>query len=80
MIIPVRCFSCGKTLANKYDKFVERCRELEAKAAKEESEEVAREHKSFDRVSKNALLNEMGLERYCCRRHMLCQVDMMEII
>jgi len=25
-------------------------------------------------------LNEMGLERYCCRRHMLCQVDMMEII
>lgn len=76
MIIPVRCFTCGKVLADKYDLFVERTNELQA-TAKAKAED---QHPAFDRVRANDLLNEMGLTRYCCRRHMLGQVDMMNII
>lgn len=33
MIIPVRCFTCGKTLGNLWNKYVERCEEADAGAA-----------------------------------------------
>jgi DNA-directed RNA polymerase subunit N len=77
MIIPIRCFTCGKVLADKYDLFVERSEKLEAEAKNSTKEP---EHPAFDRVRKNELLDEMGLTRYCCRRHMLGQVDMMNVI
>jgi DNA-directed RNA polymerase subunit N (RpoN/RPB10) len=84
MLIPVRCFTCGKVLADKYDMYVQRSQALEAdvQRAEEKGEEhpAHHPHASFDRVRKDALLNEMGLTRYCCRRHMLGQVDMMNVI
>jgi DNA-directed RNA polymerase subunit N (RpoN/RPB10) len=40
MIIPVRCFSCGRVLADKYEFFLRRAAEEEAK---EEAKEGARE-------------------------------------
>jgi DNA-directed RNA polymerase subunit N (RpoN/RPB10) len=84
MLIPVRCFTCGKVLADKYDAYVQRSQALEAEVqrAEEKGEEhpAHHPHTSFDRVRKDALLNEMGLTRYCCRRHLLGQVDMMNVI
>jgi DNA-directed RNA polymerase subunit N len=56
MIIPVRCFSCGKPighLAEKYKKKVE---------AGEEPAKV---------------LDELGVERYCCRAALLGQAEML---
>ena len=78
MIIPIRCFTCGKVLADKYDQFVIRSQQMEQEAAAQDKKDHS--YEAFDRVSKNALLNEMGLTRYCCRRHMLGQVDMMDVI
>lgn len=84
MLIPIRCFTCGKVLADKYDVYVERVQKLEKevleKERKGERHESHHDHTAFDRISKKALLDEMGLTRYCCRRHMLSQVDMMEVI
>lgn len=84
MIIPIRCFTCGKVLADKYDAFIQRSQELEAEVQRTEDkgEEHPAHHKhaAFDRISKDALLNEMGLTRYCCRRHLIGQVDMMNVI
>jgi DNA-directed RNA polymerase subunit N (RpoN/RPB10) len=84
MIIPVRCFTCGKVLADKYDAYVEACEKLEEAVkkaeAKGETHKAVHTHGSFDRIAKNELLNEMGLTRYCCRRHILAQVDMMDVI
>jgi DNA-directed RNA polymerase subunit N (RpoN/RPB10) len=84
MIIPIRCFTCGKVLADKYDVFMQQSQELEADVhkaeAKGESHPAHHTHGSFDRISKDALLTSMGLTRYCCRRHMLGQVDMMHVI
>ena len=31
MIIPIRCFTCGKVIANKYEKYIELCNKNEKK-------------------------------------------------
>lgn len=57
MMKPVRCFSCGKPLADKYEEFEDRLDEGE------DPEEA---------------FEEMGIERFCCRRMVLASVDATE--
>ena len=56
-MIPVRCFSCGKIIANKIEQY-----QKGIKDGKPEGE----------------LLTELGLHRYCCRRMLLCHVELIE--
>ena len=57
MIIPVRCFSCGKVIGSAYETFKKRV---------EMGEDPA------------TVLTELGLERYCCRRMVISQVDLID--
>ncbi len=88
MIIPVRCFTCGKTLADKWLYFDRKSKELdnqrkttgltsEAIDAMLADIEKDPRMKHFDENIKKDLLDELGLTRVCCRRHMLGHVDMM---
>jgi DNA-directed RNA polymerase subunit N (RpoN/RPB10) len=78
MLIPIRCFTCGKTLADKYDWYVQETEKLRAAKSDDESKSGALAH--FDSVHTGPLLDKLGLTRCCCRRHMLGQVDMMDSI
>jgi len=71
MLIPVRCFTCGNVLADKYDWYVDECKKLETKAAPESF---------FDKAHTGPILDKMGLDLYCCRRHLIAHVDMMSTI
>ncbi len=85
MIIPVRCFTCGKVLADKWEYYKEKCKELEiqngggavSKKKKEEEKDIPMS-KYFVEPFKKDLLDELGLDRYCCRRHMLGHVDIID--
>lgn len=77
MLIPVRCFTCGKVLADKYDWYIRQVEGLKSKPEKEKEIEKA---PYFDTVMSGEVLDKMGLTRYCCRRHMLATVDMMDTI
>jgi len=59
MIIPIRCFSCGKPLAHLWAEFNQRVEKGE---------------------DKKKVLDELGLERMCCRSVFLGQVDNLELI
>jgi DNA-directed RNA polymerase subunit N len=59
MIIPVRCFSCGKPIGHLWDEYKKRV------ANGENSKKV---------------LDELGLERPCCRAMFLGQTDLIELI
>ena len=59
MIIPVRCFSCGKPIGHFWEEFKNR---------EEKGEEAGK------------ILDEFGVERYCCRSIFLGQVDTLELI
>jgi DNA-directed RNA polymerase subunit N (RpoN/RPB10) len=79
MLIPVRCFTCGKTLADKWDWYDEEVKKVQEQK-KEEKTEEKKEDKYFDKVKTGEIMDKLGLTRYCCRRHMLGQVDMMKVI
>jgi len=44
-------------------------------------EEEAKElYKNFDKIHTGDILDSLGLTRYCCRRNLISNVDMMSII
>lgn len=65
MMIPVRCFSCGKVVADKYYEF------------REEAEKIQHTKKEGD-VGK--ILDKLGFDRYCCRRMLLSQEELLDEI
>lgn len=62
--MPVRCFSCGKVVGDKWEKYLNL---LE----KEEDE-------NGEMMDEGKALTELGLKRYCCRRMILTHVDLIE--
>lgn len=82
MIIPVKCFTCGKVLADKY-RFYQtevRKRKLANKSSKDDNYEnidkVMYLTKEFhEKTPEGEVLDELNLKKMCCRRHMLTHVD-----
>jgi DNA-directed RNA polymerase subunit N (RpoN/RPB10) len=75
MIIPVRCFTCGNILADKYQYYK---RELEK--VKKEDTIINVNAKSIQQTTEGKILDKLELKRYCCRRVMLSHVDLIEVI
>ena len=86
MIIPIRCFTCGKVLADKWVYYQEKCKEIEKRVdtSKLTIEDLRIDEKNkstyFEESSKGELLDNSGLKKICCRRHMLGHVDLIDII
>ena len=59
MIIPLRCFSCGRPIAHLWELFKQRV---------------------LDGENPKKVLDDLGLERYCCRSMFLGQEDYLELI
>lgn len=78
MIIPVRCFTCGHVLADKWNYYVKRCKELENEQKEQDKNELNPEH--FDKTIRQKVFEELGLDRICCRRMFLGHVDMIDTI
>ncbi|MDY6770945.1 MAG: DNA-directed RNA polymerase subunit N [Candidatus Nanohaloarchaea archaeon] len=56
MIVPVRCFTCGKVVGDKWEEFQKRTEEQD-----EDPQDV---------------LDDLGLDKYCCRTVLLTHVDL----
>ena len=77
MIIPIRCMNCGNVLADKWMYYQQRVKEL--RGAKK-TEPVYMDGKSVPDTPELRVLEELGLKRYCCRKHMLTHVDLIDKI
>jgi DNA-directed RNA polymerase subunit N (RpoN/RPB10) len=77
MIIEVRCFTCSKVLADKWNYYCKRVKELEAEQANKK-DEINTLH--FDKTIRQQVFEELGLDRICCRRMLLSHVDLIETI
>jgi DNA-directed RNA polymerase I, II, and III subunit RPABC5 len=75
MIIPIKCFTCGKVIANKYRYYCEEVRKR--KLAKDmDVDKVLYLTKEFkDKTPEGEVLDELNMVRMCCRRHFLTHVD-----
>tara|TARA_B110000014_G_scaffold5535_1_gene4206 strand:+ start:96 stop:332 length:237 start_codon:yes stop_codon:yes gene_type:complete len=54
VLVPVRCFTCGRLIADKYEDY-----QNKVKAGEEPTK----------------ILDELGMDRYCCRRMLLTSVE-----
>lgn len=78
MIIPIRCFTCGKVLANKWLAYNEEVKKLrEGKGADDEVHDLA---PNFDKSHTGKVLDKLEITRICCRRHMLSHVEIIDNI
>ena len=68
MIIPVRCFTCGKVIADVYEQYKER---------KNAYDEAIRKNEKPKETPKE-ILDDLGVDRYCCRRMILTHVDLIQ--
>jgi len=80
MIIPIKCFSCGMVIADKYRFYVEEVRKKKlAKTGNDKSiniDKVLYLTKEFhDKTPEGEVLDELGMTKMCCRRHFLTHVD-----
>ena len=75
MIIPVKCFTCGKVLADKYQFYQREIKKR--KLSKSLSlDNVMYLTKDFvDKTPEGEVMDILKLKKYCCRRHMLTHVD-----
>ena len=59
MYFPIRCFTCGAVIADKYEEYGKRVK---------------------DGKNPAKVLEEMEIDRYCCRRMFLAHVEVMDKI
>ncbi len=57
MLIPVRCFTCGSLIGDKYEEFLKKVKEG---------------------GDPGKVLDNMGVKRYCCRRILLSNVNVID--
>jgi DNA-directed RNA polymerase subunit N (RpoN/RPB10) len=75
MIIPVKCFTCGNVLADKYRYYLRRVKEEKMKANKNMDKVVYMTEANMEKTAEGRVLDELWLTHVCCRRHMLTHVD-----
>ena len=75
MIIPVKCFTCGKVLGNKYEYYLEKVREKKLTQNMTTDRVVYLTKEFVDKTPEGEVLDELKLTKMCCRRHMLTHVD-----
>lgn len=75
MIIPVKCFTCGKVLANKYRYYEREVRKTNMANGGNTDEVVYLTEENKDKTPSGEVLDMLKLNKICCRRHILTHVD-----
>jgi DNA-directed RNA polymerase I, II, and III subunit RPABC5 len=75
MIIPVKCFTCGKVLGDKYRYYQEEVRKAKLARNMEVNDIIYLTRQFIDKTPEGEVMDQLGLTRYCCRRHILTHVD-----
>ena len=73
MIIPIKCFTCGFVLADKYRYY---CSEVLKRTEEQNMDKIVyfttENHKKTEAGN---VLDELKIYKMCCRRHFLTHVD-----
>ena len=80
MIIPVKCFTCGMVIANKYRYYQEQVRKKKLlQRGNDVSIDVDKvlylTQEFAEKTPEGEVLDELNMKKMCCRRHFLTHVD-----
>lgn len=75
MIIPVKCFTCGMVIADKYRYYVEEVRKRKLDKSMDVDKVLYLTQEFRDKTPEGEVLDELNMTKMCCRRHFLTHVD-----
>ena len=82
MIIPVRCFTCNKVIGDKYSTYLSKIEDFKKNNPNPDTtiDTNTIQNGLVKKSYQGEILDELGINRYCCRRMFLTQVDIVDII
>ena len=81
MIIPIRCFTCGKVTGDKWYGYLKIVKEEKEKRGDTNEDTILNIKSSeIEKTPEGIALDKLGLTRYCCRRMLLSHVDLIDTI
>uniref|UniRef100_A0A6C0DR32 DNA-directed RNA polymerase subunit N n=1 Tax=viral metagenome TaxID=1070528 RepID=A0A6C0DR32_9ZZZZ len=75
MIIPIKCFTCGNVLADKYRYYQQEVRRLKIAKNMKVDKVIYLTKENVEKTPEGVVLDNLGLKNACCRRHILTHVD-----
>ncbi len=75
MIIPIKCFTCGKVIANKYRYYCQEVRKRKLARDMDVDKVLYLTAEFRDKTPEGEVLDELNMTKMCCRRHFLTHVD-----
>ena len=75
MLIPIKCFTCGNVLGDKYRYYLEQVRKRKLSENENINDVIYLTKLNIDKTPEGEVMDELNLHKYCCRRHILTHVD-----
>ena len=75
MIIPVKCFTCGKVLGDKYLYYIKNVKKLKVQKKMDENQVLYLTETTTKKTPEGIVMDDLGLNKISCRRHFLTHVD-----
>jgi DNA-directed RNA polymerase subunit N (RpoN/RPB10) len=75
MIIPIKCFTCGNVLADKYRYYQAEVRRIKIQKGANIEKVVYLTKDNIEKTPEGTVLDNLKLTNVCCRRHILTHVD-----
>ena len=75
MIIPVKCFTCGNVLGDKYLYYLREVRQMKITNNLDTNKVVYLTSTNVEKTPEGLVMDKLGLTKICFRRHMLTHID-----
>jgi DNA-directed RNA polymerase subunit N (RpoN/RPB10) len=75
MIIPIKCFTCGKVLADKYEYYLFEVRKIKLANGINTNKVVYLTPEFSSKTPEGRVLDHLKLNKMCCRRSILAHVN-----
>ena len=75
MLIPVKCFTCGMVIADKYRTYLQEVRLRKTTKGMDPHQICYLTAQQTEKTVEGVVMDEMNIINICCRRHFLTHVD-----
>ena len=75
MLIPVKCFTCGKVIGDKYMYYKEQVKKRKGEDIISDEDIQYLDETKIGKTVEGEILDQLKMTDMCCRRHFLTHVD-----
>ena len=75
MIIPVKCFTCGEVIADKYRYYLAEVIKRNNRDGIPDNKVIYFTKSNVEKTNNAKVLDDLMVHKQCCRRHFLTHVD-----